>query len=228
LPHSKAILATVILLLFCLVQIPIAHAEDPVNLHYYVTDSAGVLGYTETLRIQDQIIAIENDTSAQVAVYVVNTTGTMTIDQFAVQTFQMSQLGQKGVDNGLLLVVAVNDHHWKFEIGYGLEGVLNDAKVGNIGRTYLDPAFKLGDYGGGIYDAVHAVGLEILNSNVGQPSHQYPILGIPLNWWQLVLAAIVLVALVIITKGGVFVWIGGLFGRGGGGKSGGGGAEGKW
>lgn len=157
----------------------------------------------------------------------VNTTGTLSIDQFAVKTFELSQLGQKGVDNGLLLVVAVGDRHWKIEVGYGLEGVLNDAKVGSIGRTYLNPAFESGEFGEGIYNAVYAMGNEVLNSDAAQPA-DYPIPGIPLNWWQLVIAGVVLVILIVVTRGAIFFWIGGVFRRGGGGKSGGGGAGGKW
>ena len=214
-------------LLIVTLKFPVANSEAPIALDYYVTDSAGVLGYDDLTSIENLEIEIENDTSAQFAVYVVNTTGTMSIEDFSVKTFELSQLGQAGVDNGLLLVVAVNDRHWKIEVGYGLEGVLNDAKVGSIGRTYLDPAFQSGDYGEGIYNTLYALGGIVLNSDVSRPA-DYPIPGIPLNWWQLVVAAVILIVLLIITRGGIFLWVLGMFRRGGGGRSGGGGAKGEW
>ena len=219
--------AAAILILICLCRVSYAAAEQPVSLHYYVTDDVGVLTLSDTRDIEGLIFQIENDTSAQVAVFVVNNTSPLTIEQFAVQTFEKSQLGQEGVDNGLLLVVSVSDHHWKIEVGYGLEGVLNDAKVGRIGRTYLDPAFQGGEYGDGIYNAVYAMGVEIENSPSSRPSN-FPIPGVPLNSWQLTIAIIVFIFLAIVTRGGIFLFVFGMFRRGGGGRSGGGGAGGKW
>ena len=204
---------------------PPSLAESPVALQYYVTDSAGVLGYQDYSDIQNLIESIQENTTAQVAVFIVNTTSPLSIDQFAVQTFEKSKLGQQGVDNGVLVVIAVNDQRWRIEVGYGLEAVLNDAKVGAIGRAYLSPAFGSGDFGNGTYDTVAALGDEIASSDTSHPAG-YPIPGIPLNWWQLVVVGVIFLGVAVLTRGRVFVFAWSLFGRGGGGRSGGGGADG--
>ena len=204
-----------------------ATGEEPVALQYYVTDSQGILSQSDVTDLEDLLFAIQNQTSAEFAVDIVNTTAPLSIEQFAVRTFEMSQLGQKGVDNGVLLVVAVEDHRWKIEVGYGLEGVLNDAKVGNIGRTYLEPSFESGDYGDGIYNAMYAMGVEVAGSDLAKPA-DFPIPGIPLNSWQLGVAIVVVIILFVVTRGGIFLWVFGLFRKGGGGRSGGGGAGGDW
>jgi uncharacterized protein len=63
------------------------------------------------------------------------------------------KLGQKGKDNGVLLLVSLEERKYRFEVGYGLEGALPDSLVGTIGRQYLVPYFQKGDYSTGIFAA---------------------------------------------------------------------------
>jgi uncharacterized protein len=71
------------------------------------------------------------------------------------------KLGQKGKDNGVLLMIALNERKYRIEVGYGLEGILPDSLVGGIGRQYLVPYFRKGDYSSGIYAATLAIANKI-------------------------------------------------------------------
>ncbi|MBI4709638.1 MAG: TPM domain-containing protein, partial [Nitrospirae bacterium] len=71
---------------------------------------------------------------------------------------------QKGKDNGLLLLVSLRDKEYRFETGYGLESILPDSLIGSIGREYLVPNFRKGDYSSGIFLAVLAVANKIASN----------------------------------------------------------------
>lgn len=128
------------------------------TLRPYVNDLAGVLTPDDISSINALAAQIEQNTTVQIAVLTVNTTQPLTIDQYANQVFRANGIGHSDNNNGLLIVAAINDRHWRFEVGYGLEGDLPDALVGQIGLTYLVPNFQNGDYGKGLYDAVQSVG----------------------------------------------------------------------
>jgi uncharacterized protein len=75
------------------------------------------------------------------------------IAQYAVRAFEQWKLGRKGVDDGVLLVVAKDDHRVRIEVGYGLEGAIPDATSARVIQEYMVPKFRAGDYAGGITDA---------------------------------------------------------------------------
>ena len=144
-------------LTFSLISSP-AFAQEIPTLQKYVNDYAGVLSSQDIARINSLASDIEKNTTVQIAVLTVKTTQPMTIEGYAVKVFEKNGIGQKDKDNGLLIVVAVDDRKYWIEVGYGLEGLFNDAKVGDIGRNYFVQNFRNGDYGQGIYEAVDAVG----------------------------------------------------------------------
>ncbi|MBN2202646.1 MAG: TPM domain-containing protein [Candidatus Aenigmarchaeota archaeon] len=137
-------------------------AEVP-TLQKYVNDYANVLTATEEAELNSLAALIEENTTVEIAILTVNNLEGMSIEQYAVEAFEKSGIGKGDVDNGLLIMAAIEDREWRFEVGYGLEGILNDAKVGLIGRTYMTPAFVEGEYGQGFYDAVDAVFVVIQN-----------------------------------------------------------------
>ena len=124
----------------------------------YVTDFAGVIEPQYKNAINDYASNLEAATTAEIAVLTVRSTQPMSIEEYAVKVFEKNGIGQKGKDNGVLVVVATDDRAWRIEVGYGLEGQLNDAKAGRIGRTYMTTYFKEGNYGEGTYLAVRAIG----------------------------------------------------------------------
>ena len=119
----------------------------------YVMDRAGVIEAGAAQRLIGQLRELEQKTGVQMIVLTVPSTAGIPIEGYAIERAQKWGLGQKGKDNGLLMVVAVNDRAYRFEVGYGLESVIPDSLAGSIGRQYLVPRFKQGDYSGGISDA---------------------------------------------------------------------------
>ena len=117
-------------------------------------------------------------------------------------------------------------------MGYGIEGILNDALVGRIGRDNLTPALEAGDFYGGIYDATYAAGSEIVSRYDAGSANPEPSL-LVLDWKAVAIVVVVFLAVSVLTRGRSFLWIGALFnlhrrGGFGGGRTGGGGARGKF
>ena len=147
-----------------LLSVNIGFSQEIPTLKKYVNDYANVLSPSDVVRINNLCAEIEKNWTIEVAVLTVKTTQPMTIEEYAVETFQKNGIGKKDKDNGLLIVAAIDDRKWRFEVGYGLEPIINDAKAGRIGRAYLTPYFQNGSYGDGLYYAVDAVGKIIQNS----------------------------------------------------------------
>lgn len=198
------------------------------DIYLYVNDlaSPGVLLMAEENSLDDLCFEIDDKTTAEVAILLVNTTLPDGIDQFAVQTFERNAIGKQGKDNGVLILVSVDERKSRIEVGYGLEGVLNDAKVGRFLADHLVPALEVGDYYDGLWELTFAVGTEILNNyDPGGGTGQTPRIWV-LDWWM-VLLLVILIALSIVTRGRLLMFLPNLWKRGGfgGGRSGGGGAR---
>jgi uncharacterized protein len=210
------------------------NAQDVPTVYLYVNDltTPGTLSSDEFNSLEDLCYQVDSRTSAEIAIVVVNTTQPAGIDVFASRTFSASGIGKAGRDNGLLLVVSTDERAWRFEVGYGLEGILNDALVGRIGRDNLTPALEAGDFYGGMYDATYVVGSEIVSKYDGGSASREPSF-LVFDWKAVAIVVVVFLAVSILTRGRSFLWIGALFnlyrrGGFGGGRTGGGGARGKF
>jgi uncharacterized protein len=135
----------------------IASADDVPFLSGRVVDDAHVLSDGARERLTGALKAHEDATSDQVVVLTVPTIGSDDIENYANTVFHTWKLGQKGKDNGVLVVVVPNDHKLRIEVGYGLEETLPDGAAGGIIRTWMTPAFKAGNYDKGIEDGVTAI-----------------------------------------------------------------------
>jgi uncharacterized protein len=131
--------------------------EPPAVPGDYVVDMAGVMTNSVKDQLNGLLQELEQKTTAQVLVLTVQSLDGQSIEEFAFNTKEKWRLGQKRKDNGVLIAVAVKDRKYRFEVGYGLEEVLPDSMVGTIGREYLVPYFRKGDYSTGIYAATVAV-----------------------------------------------------------------------
>ncbi len=109
-----------------------------------MNDLTGTLTNSEVNTLTNQIKALTQN-HAQLVVLVVDTTGDETIEQYATRVFDSWKPGDKDRDDGVLLLVARQDHTVRIEIGYGLEGIITDAQSGKIIRNSIIPAFKKGD-----------------------------------------------------------------------------------
>ena len=118
-----------------------------------VVDTTGTLDATQKQQLEQQALALQQRKGSQLQVLIVPSTQPDTIEQYAVRVFETWKLGRKGVDDGVLLLVAKDDRTVRIETGYGLEGAIPDAVANRVIQEYLVPKFRAGDFGGGIEDA---------------------------------------------------------------------------
>ena len=100
----------------------------------YVNDFANVLTPAQHQSLESRLSGIEQNTSVEIAIVTTNDLQNETIEMYSADLFQQWGIGKKDADNGLLILLVPSTRQYKFEVGYGLEGVLNDAKVGRFGR----------------------------------------------------------------------------------------------
>ena len=119
-----------------------------------VTDLTGTLSAAQQSTLEADLAGIEGRTGAQAAVLLLPTTGPESIEQFGIRLAEAWKIGHRGKDDGVILIVAKADHQVRIEVGYGLEGVLNDAACARLIREQILPRFKENDYYGGLQAAV--------------------------------------------------------------------------
>jgi len=128
-----------------------AHAEIAVPpLAARVTDLTATLSAAEKQQLEASLAQFEVKKGSQIAVLIVPTTQPETIEQYGIRVAEAWKLGRKGVDDGALLLVAKEDRSLRIEVGYGLEGALNDATAKRIVAETIVPYFKRNDLYGGI------------------------------------------------------------------------------
>ena len=139
------------LALLCGITFAPARAEVPVPpLTTRVTDLTQTLSPQQQQSLERSLADLEARKGAQIAVLIVPTTQPETIEQYARRVLDVWKLGRKGIDDGALLLVAKDDHKLRIETQYGLEGVIPDAIAKRVIAEDIAPAFKRGDFYGGI------------------------------------------------------------------------------
>jgi uncharacterized protein len=227
-------------------------APTPPAPQRWVTDDAALLSPDMRTGLDRRLESYEKQTGHQVVVWIGKTIGGTPLDDFAVRTFKAWQLGRKGQDDGLLLIVLAQDRKMAIEVGYGLEPRVPDATASRIINDVIAPKLRAGDPDGALDAGVDA----ILASIEGKPFHAAPGARSPAvergrpSTGQLIFYGILAFAFLVLFvtnpslalsllftmtsgrrngRGGGF---GGGFGgggfSGGGGRSGGGGARGSW
>ncbi len=147
----------------------IVFAVDVPYLTGRVTDNAQILSDETRQSITERLKAHEDKTTNQIAVLTIPTLNGEGIEEYAVAVFNEWKLGQKGKDNGILVVVSPNDRRMRIEVGYGLEGTMPDGVAGSIIRNVITPHFKNNDYNKGIDEGVNAI-IRVLEG--GQPPEE--------------------------------------------------------
>lgn len=123
----------------------------------HVVDQAGLLDAPRRQALEERLRAFEQRKGSQVAVLTVSTTRPEAIEQFAIRVAEQWKLGRKQLDDGAILVIAKDERALRIEVGYGLEGVLNDAVSKRIIDDLIVPRFKSGDFDGGISAGIDAM-----------------------------------------------------------------------
>lgn len=215
----------------------------------YINDYVGVVEPEYVQKIISVGKELEDKTTAQVTAVIIDSLQGITIEEYAVELFRRWGIGQKGKDNGVLLLVAINDRQMRIEVGYGLEGAIPDGKAGRIRDEYIIPYFKEGDYSKGIYYGYLALAKEVakeynveLTFDVDTELPKSS--SVDVDTIVIIIFIVTFIMLALSRRG---VWYigprgpmgpggfggsgrssGGGFGGFGGGRSGGGGASGKW
>jgi uncharacterized protein len=217
-----------------------------------VSDYTGTLAGSQIQGLDGQLARFEEETTNQIAVVLIPTLGGDSLEDYSIRLAEKWQIGSRGRDNGVILLVVMHDRKVRIEVGYGLEAVLPDSLAGEIVRQEMAPLFRQGQFYQGILAGVNA----IMAATKGEyrPTGGSGRSGSRLSWfWTLFLGLFLLSAMGGFRRrspysrrgrglmvGGPFWWGGGFGGgfggggfggggfSGGGGGFGGGGASGGW
>lgn len=122
-----------------------------------VHDDAHVLKQETIDALEKRLEAYEDSTSNQIAILILNTLDGESIEEYSLRVAEKWALGQKEKDNGVLLLIAVDDHAMRIEVGTGLEGVLTDALCSRIIRNEMAPEFRRADFDSGVTAAINSI-----------------------------------------------------------------------
>ena len=203
----------------------------------YVSDYANVLSPEAIARLERLCGQLDHSqANAQIAVVTIHTLDGADAAEYANALEDKWKMGRKGSDRGALVLLAVDDHKYRIEVGYGLEGILPDGKVGDIGREMV-PLLRVNDYDGAISQAVGEVAQVIAadakvtldeDPALQQPIRHHHSSGLGMVRLIVILIVLALYFFRVLGSFGLFgAWglglmTGGIVGRGGGGFSGGG------
>lgn len=207
-----------------------------------VNDFAGVLLKNEDDALEQKVVAYFDSTSTQIAIVTLKSIGDYDVSQVSLKILRDWGIGTKGKNNGILILVSVEDRKIRIETGYGMEGVVPDAVANDIINQVIKPAFREGHYYQGLDGAVDAIQKAAAGEYTADPKKSKP--GISPGGIFLIIMLIVIVVSIMGRGGGGrgggggttynrrggWIWpvLGGMggFGSGGGGWSGGGGSGG--
>ena len=253
--------AKILLLLSAVMIFVFAASAEPISqLHPtdYVNDFAHVLNQETIAQLDDICRQIDQEAHAQIAVVSINSLDGSDIESYAAELYKKWGIGDKSTNRGVLILLAVKDRRYRIEVGYGLEPILPDGKVGGFGREAV-PLLKQNDYRGALLLMTSRVadviaqdaGVELMGARPEAPVQEEPS---PRPSASRILWIIIIILIVLFTplRRLVFWWLlfggrgggwrggggwgggggfgggGGGFGGFGGGSSGGGGASGSW
>jgi uncharacterized protein len=218
-------------LAIALLALPLLLRAEPVSQLRptdYVNDFAHVLDADTIAQLDNICQQIDQKAHAQIAVVTINSLDGSDIESYAVDLYKKWGIGSKATDHGVLLLVAIQDHKYRIEVGYGLEPILPDGKVGGIGREAV-PLLRQNDYKGAILLMTSRVA-DVIAQDAGIQLTSVPQFSAPprdqpdkgLSGKQLLILGIILLIVLLTPLRRVLFWML-LFGGGGGGGYGSGG-----
>jgi uncharacterized protein len=234
------------LLAACLLLTPPAAALDVPAVRGYVNDGADILAPVTEEKLEQFLRGFEQSDSTQIVVLTIPTLEGEALEEYALRVAESWGVGQKGKDNGALLLIVRDDRKVRIEVGYGLEGRLTDLLAGRIVDNEIRPRFRAGDYDGGVVAGVRGMAEAVRGEYKGDGRNRR---GERTPWGALALLLFFGPGLLLLgggrrshhRRGGFYLggpFGGGGFGRGGGfggggfsgggGGFGGGGASGGW
>lgn len=143
----------------------LARASVPARPTGFVSDFAGMISPRAEAAITRIAEEVRAKTGAEIAVAAIETTGGAAIEPYSVELFTAWGIGEKGKDNGVLILVALKDHQMFVKTGYGLEGAIPDAVAHMIYRDVLLPGFRAGEYDKALVTAVTMLADRVLTES---------------------------------------------------------------
>ncbi len=163
----------------------------------WVNDYTNTLSGTDISRLTSVCEELENANTAELAIVIINTTGSQTIESFAQELYTTWGIGKAGSDNGVLILVAMDDREWRVHLGYGVEGAISDSLAKRIMENEAVPEFRANDFGEGLYKAA----LQIKSTLEGETYKPSGALGIG------AILAMIFTPMAIIIFVGILVWL---------------------
>jgi uncharacterized protein len=202
-------------LLLVLFLLPaLAAALDVPYLSGRVVDEANMIPVDARQRIESRLAEVERQTGIQVAVLTIESLEGDPLEDYSVRVAQTWKLGQQGKDNGVLLLIAKQDRKMRIEVGYGAEPLLTDLKSDRILDDIIRPAFRNGDFAGGIEKGVGAIVTTLTGGELPAPAPEnqpQPLSGtawvVPLLIFLLVVGTFSLSAIRAPGCGGWFLYV---------------------
>jgi uncharacterized protein len=199
--------AFVLLLLLGISISPLYAANFPKPVGF-INDFAGVIDEGSEAQMEGISTAVERTTGAEIAVVTVESIEPYaSIQEYAIELATEWGIGKEGVDNGILMVLAMKEKQVRLEVGYGLEGAIPDGLAGQIIDQSVIPPLQSGDYGGGLLKGVEAVAGIIakeydvdLGSYDLRESRQYTRTGVP------GLGFLIFIIIALLFGGGRFIF----------------------
>ncbi len=219
-----------------------------------VNDYTNTLTDAQKQALESKLVAYDDSTSNQIAIVIIPTTGNYSVEEVGLQIIRTWGVGNKEINNGVVLLVAKDDRKMRIEVGYGLEGAVTDVTSKDIIEYVIKPQFKADNYYRGLDEGVDAIIQAAEGEYKAPENYRSSKNGKGLNIWTLIIIIIVLVIIfgggaagggTYVSRGGFTGWAGGSrggwsggggfgggggggFGGFGGGGGGGGGASGSW
>ncbi|MCE5195460.1 MAG: TPM domain-containing protein [Nitrospiraceae bacterium] len=151
------ILYPAFILSFILLLTLSAHALDVPKLQGYVNDYAGMISPSVKTKLEAELKTFEQTDSTQIVILTIPSLEGDVIDSFSIKVADKWKIGQKGKDNGVIIIAAKNNRKMRIEVGRGLESTLTDLATGRIIDRVIGPSFKKGDFDGGFTAGVAAL-----------------------------------------------------------------------
>jgi len=149
---KKTVILILLLLFPCL-----AYTLDVPPLRGHVNDYAALLSPATVQELEQRLSDFERSDSTQIVVLIIPTLSGENLEEFSIKVAENWKIGQKGVDNGVVLLIVKEERKVRIEVGRGLEGMLTDLVSGRIIRNEIAPSFKRGDFDGGVSAGVAAL-----------------------------------------------------------------------
>ena len=160
-------------LTFVLFIINVEALVDPMS-NFYVNDYANILSEETENEIQSMSVQLSYTDGTQMVVVTVEDLEGLSVEEYANQLFNKFGIGEADSDNGLLILVSRDDRKIRVEVGYGLEGVINDGKAGRYLDAYAVPYLKNNEWDKGIFNVYNALYKEIVTQNNLQLEYTEP------------------------------------------------------